>query len=392
MGYGLYLHIPFCATKCPYCDFYSGVFPAKSIPGYLDALEREIEDNAREPEVAGLLATGPASSLFIGGGTPSHLPAGDLARIFAALRRRLPLAPDAEITAEANPESLDAAKAAALGDGGVNRVSVGVQSLDDLVLRRLGRPHDARQALAAARLARKQFPRVNVDLILAAPGLDESVLTSTLDRLLDLGPDHLSAYGLTLEAGTAFGEAKARGELREAPDEVYLAHDALTEERCAMSDLERYEVSNFARPGEECRHNLDVWRGGFYLGLGPSAHSYLPGGEHGVRRKNVSNLAAYIERGREGLSAVEGVERLSPEQAMAERLLLGMRLREGVDLHDFERRFGVDLESATGGTARGLIEAGLLDRRGGRLVATEKGRPVLDSVLLRLTSELKSAA
>lgn len=392
MSYGLYLHIPFCATKCPYCDFYSGAFAADRVPDYVDAVEREIERAVADPEVAPLLESGPAASLFVGGGTPSHIPAGDLARIFARLRHRLPLTPDAEVTAEANPESLDAGKAAVLRDLGVNRLSVGVQSLDDQVLRRLGRPHDARQAFAAAQLARARFPRVNFDLILAAPDLTRRSLARALERLLDLGPDHLSAYGLTIEPGTAFGALKARGELGEAPDEEYVAQDEIVEEYSRRAGLARYEISNFARPGEECRHNLDIWRGGFYLGLGPSAHSYLPGGEYGIRRKNVADLAAYGTRTRRGESPVAEVERLGAADAMAERFLLALRLAEGLDVHDFEQRFGIPLEAATGGSAAPLLERGFLSRRGRRLLATPRGRLVLDAVLVRLTSELRAAA
>jgi oxygen-independent coproporphyrinogen-3 oxidase len=389
--YGLYLHIPFCATKCPYCDFYSGAFAADRIAGYVDAVAAEIERAAAEPEVAALLAAGPAESLFLGGGTPSHLPAGELARLLAALRRRLPLASDAELTAEANPESLDDEMAAALRDLGVNRVSVGVQSLDDAVLRRLGRPHDAAQALAAARRARIGFARVNFDLILAAPELGHSALAATLDRLLDLGPDHLSAYGLTIETGTAFAALKARGELRELPDDEYVAQDELTEERCQRAGLLRYEVSNYARPGEECRHNLAIWRGGHYLGLGPSAHSYLPAGDFGMRRANVADLAAYVARIRRGESPVVQSERLDRDTAIAEHLLLGLRLTEGVDLDAFERRFGISFEAATEGAAEPLLARGLLARAGRRLIATPQGRWVLDSILLSLTARLAAA-
>jgi oxygen-independent coproporphyrinogen-3 oxidase len=392
VSYGLYLHIPFCATKCPYCDFYSGAFAVDRIGSYLDALEIELELAAADPEVRVLLDRGPADSLFLGGGTPSHLPAGDLSRLLASVRRRLPLAADAEVTAEANPESLDAGKAAVFRDLGVNRVSVGVQSLDDAVLRRLGRPHDARQAAAAAALARAQFSRVNFDLILAVPGLTRPALAETVERLLDLGPDHLSAYGLTFEPGTAFGVLAARGELREAPDDEYVAQDELTEARCREAGLRRYEVSNYARAGEECRHNLAIWRGGYYLGLGPSAHSYLPAGEHGMRRANVADLGAYVARIQRRQSPVDRVERLDAASAIAERLLLGLRLEEGVDLDAFERRFEVSFEAATGGAAAPLLARGLLAiSRGRRLVATPAGRWVLDTILLRLTSQPAAA-
>ena len=267
-----------------------------------------------------------------------------------------------------------------------------MQSLDDAVLRRLGRPHDAAQALAAARVARATFPRVNFDLILAVPGLGRPALADTLARLIDLGPDHLSAYGLTVEPGTGFGAMRARGEFEEAPDDEHLAHDEMVEAACARAGLRRYEVSNYARPGEECRHNLDVWRGGFYLGLGPSAHSYLPAGEHGTRRANVSDLAAYVERARRGESTVAMVEHLTRVEAMAERLLLGLRLAEGVDGEAFARRFGMPLEAATAGSIEPLVARGLLARHGARIAATRRGRFVLDSILVRLAGSLAAAA
>jgi oxygen-independent coproporphyrinogen-3 oxidase len=390
-GYGIYLHTPFCATKCPYCDFYSGVFPESWIAPYVAAVKAEVARAASEPLVARLRAGGAAASLFVGGGTPSHLDPGALAELLAAIRAAFPLAPGAEVTVECNPESLDAERAAVLRDLGVDRVSLGVQSLDDRVLVRLGRPHDAAAAFSAARRARAAFPRVNYDLILAVPGLTRTSLARTLERLLALAPDHLSAYGLTLEPGTVFGALAARGDLRPAPDEEYLAQDELVAAAAARARLLRYEISNFARPGEECRHNLAIWRGGFYLGLGPSAHSYLPGGAHGVRRANGRDLAAYVAQLARGESPAGPAETVSTEQAMAEFLLLGLRLTAGIELATFGRRFGIDLAAATGGEMAALVDAGFLTLAGGRLAATARGRAVLDSILGRLATRLRAA-
>lgn len=388
LEYGIYLHTPFCATKCPYCDFYSGVFPEPLVAKYVAAAAAEVEQVAADPLVAPLRARGTATSLFVGGGTPSHLPPAALTRLAGAIRAAFPLAPGAEITVECNPESLTREQAAHLRDLGVERVSVGVQSLDDLALARLGRPHDAAAALAAARLARAVFPRVNFDLICAVPGLTRESLRATLDQLLALAPDHLSAYGLTIEAGTAFGALAARGELAAEPDEEYMAQDALVEEQAAAAGLRRYEVSNYARPGEECRHNLAIWRGGFYLGFGPSAHSYLPAGEHGLRRANGKDLARYLAQLERGDSPVATAEAVSHEQAMAESLLLGLRLAEGIELETFARRFGVTLADATGGELAPLVAGGFLVLDRARLCATPRGRAVLDLVTARLATRL----
>ncbi len=270
----------------------------------------------------------------------------------------------------------------------MNRVSVGVQSLDDDVLRTLGRPHDAAQALAAARLARATFPRVNFDLILATPGQTRASLTAALDRLLALEPDHLSAYGLTLEPGTVFGARAARGELEPAPDTEYLAADAIVESAAERAGLRRYEISNYARPGRECAHNLAIWRGGFYAGLGPSAASTLPGGAYGRRRTNVADLAAYIRKVRAGESPVATEELLDRRAAMTEALLLGLRLEEGVSLRGFAARFAASLPEVLGSALPPLVTAGFLALLGDRLRATARGRPILDSILARLAGAL----
>ena len=386
-GLGLYLHTPFCATKCPYCDFYSGVFPEAGVPAFVHALAAEAEAAASDPELQAWMANGPVTSVFFGGGTPSHLPGPALRRLFEVVRANFPLATAAEITVECNPESLTEEKADLLRELGVNRVSVGVQALADPVLKTLGRPHDAAAAFAAAKVARASFPQVNFDLILAAPGLTRPLLEQALGRLLDLGPDHLSAYGLTFEPGTVFGALAARGEMRPARDEEYLAQDELVSTRAAAAGLERYEISNYARPGKECAHNLAIWRGGYYLGLGPSAASTLPGGAHGRRRTNVRDLAIYVRRWEAGQSsAVE--EGLGREAAMIEALLLGLRLTWGLDRHRFEQRFEQPLADALGAALPPLLAGGFLVLDRDHLRLTDRGRPLLDAILDRLTGGL----
>jgi oxygen-independent coproporphyrinogen-3 oxidase len=388
-GLGLYLHTPFCATKCPYCDFYSGVFPDQGVPGFERAFAAEARAAAADPDLAAWLTREPVTSVFLGGGTPSHLPAPALRALFQTLREHFPLAAAAEITAEANPESLTAEKADLLLALGVNRVSVGVQSLIDPVLRALGRPHDAETAFHAAALARARFPAVNFDLILAAPGLTPAGVASTVDRLLELGPDHLSAYGLTIEPGTGFGARAARGELTPAPDEEYLAEDELVTVAAARAGLFRYEISNYARPGAECAHNLAIWRGGYYLGLGPSAASTLPGGAFGRRRTNVADLAAYVGSWGAGRPCAEE-ELLTREAAMIETLLLGLRLNEGIAGTRFEQRFGTSLAAALP-VLPALVAGGFLTWDSAHLQLTERGRPLLDAILGRLTAGLARA-
>jgi len=389
-GLGLYLHTPFCATKCPYCDFYSGVFPEAGVPAFVAALAREAEAVVRDPELQAWLAASPVTSVFLGGGTPSHLPEPALRRLFDIIRATFLLAPAAEITVECNPESLTPEKADLLLELGVNRVSVGVQALADPVLRTLGRPHDAAAALTAAQVARARFPQVNFDLILAAPGLTQPLLRAALDRLLALGPDHLSAYGLTIEPGTTFGAQAARGELKPARDEEYLAQDELVANAARNAGLERYEISNYARPGRECAHNLAIWRGGYYLGLGPSAASTLPGGSYGRRRTNLRDLAGYVRRWEAGLSVADE-EPLGREAAIIESLLLGLRLTAGLDRRRFEQRFGAPLTAVLGAALPPLLEGGFLVLGADHLRLTDRGRPLLDAILERLASGLGSA-
>jgi putative oxygen-independent coproporphyrinogen III oxidase len=389
-GLGLYVHTPFCATKCPYCDFYSGVFPTDDVPGFVAAMAAEVEATAADPALAPWLADGGVTSVFFGGGTPSHLEAAALRRLFALVAESFPIAPGTEITVECNPESLTPEKADLLVELGVNRVSVGVQSLDDHVLQALGRPHDAKAAYRAARLARERFPRVNFDLILATPHLTRAALGSALDRLLALGPDHLSAYGLTFEPGTVFGVRAARGELLPAADEEYLAQDELVMTKVAAAGLHRYEISNYAHPGRECAHNLDIWRGGYYLGLGPSAASTLPGGPFGRRRTNVRDLARYVASWRTG-TGVRSEEHLDREAAILESLLLGLRLTSGVDRERFAHRFGIALDRALGAALPPLVAAGFLAADQAALRLTPRGRPLLDAILGRLASGLAVA-
>lgn len=369
----LYVHWPYCARICPYCDF------------------NVVRDRGRAEEQAALAAAiladmeaqaerlGPRrlASVFFGGGTPSLMPPDQAARVIDRARALFPGGGDVEITLEANPTDAEAGRYAALAEAGVNRLSLGVQALEDEALRFLGRNHSADEALRALDLARAAFPRLSIDLIYARPGQTVEAWTDELNRAVDLGFEHVSPYQLTIEPATAFGRAFARGTLV-PPDEdraadLYETTQAVLEAR----GFTAYEVSNHAR-GEAARsaHNLHVWRGGDYIGVGPGAHGRLTLG--GVRTATVAHpritdYAAGVAARRPWCEE----QPLSPLEADEERLLLGLRTTQGVPA-DLIARLGLTER------ARGLSEQGLLTQTGGRLAATPAGRPVLDAVLKAL--------
>jgi oxygen-independent coproporphyrinogen-3 oxidase len=319
----------------------------------------------------------PAASLFFGGGTPSLLPPEALAAVVADARRGLGLVPDAEVTLEANPEGLDAARLRGFRAAGVTRLSLGVQSVDEAVLRRLGRTHsaaDARGAFAAARAA--GFDDVNVDLLFACPDEELRGWMRTLDEVLAWEPDHLSAYALTLEPATPFGRRPPAG----LPDEdLQVAQFEALVERAHRAGLERYEVSNFARPGHRSRHNLGYWRREDYIGLGPGAHGALGAVRYATQRSEPRWRAAALA----GEWAIEGWERLSARQMAAERIVLGLRLIEGIPAAWLEEH----LADAPGGAAGALARyeaAGVLALREGRLALTDRGVLISDAIFAEL--------
>lgn len=374
-GFGLYVHWPFCAAKCPYCDFNSHV-------------RRDIDqDRWRAALVAGVrrvAAETPGrvlNSIFFGGGTPSLMPPETVASVLEAARG-WPWANDIEITLEANPTSVEAGRFRAYRDAGVNRVSLGVQALDDASLRALGRMHDVAEALAAFDIARDTFDRVSFDLIYARQGQGLADWRAELSRALALAVDHLSLYQLTIEAGTRFGDLHARGRLRDLPPpELSADLYALTTDLCGAAGLPGYEVSNHARPGAESRHNLVYWRYGDYAAVGPGAHARLTTG--GARTATEALRApeawlAAVEAGGPGLAAREA---LSPEDQAVEMLLMGLRLGEGIELARYAALAGRPLDPEA---VAELAAGGLLAVREGRLVATPAGRIVLEAVLRQL--------
>lgn len=337
----VYVHFPYCARKCPYCDFATRAITPADVPhvAYADAVLRELE--GRSASLAGRRL----SSVFFGGGTPSLWDAAELGRVLDAIRSAFSeQAPDLEITVECNPSSFDEAKAASLAEVGVNRVSIGIQSLDDTRLRFLGRLHDAEGALRALGHARKHFARVSGDLMFGMPGQDVAALEAEVRRLVDTGVEHVSAYSLTIEQGTVFGDLAKKGRLPLADEEEAAAMFVAVEPLFAELGFDRYEVSNFARPGAEARHNLHYWRQGAYLGLGAAAVGCLDTGVGSARRyRNEPDGDRYIAAS--AAEREESEEKLDPQTLLREALMLGLRTAEGIDLAAVERRAGIPLRT-----------------------------------------------
>ena len=373
----LYIHWPFCASKCPYCDFNSHVREGGvDHPRFRAALRRELAHEATR------VGKRQVSSVFFGGGTPSLMQPETVALLLEDAAGLFAMAPDCEVTLEANPTSVEAAKLRGFRDAGVNRLSLGVQSLDEEALRFLGRKHDAREAVAALEHARATFPRLSFDLIYARPGQSEAAWRAELRQALALAADHLSLYQLTIEPGTRFATEHARGAFAlPADDDAARMYEATAEE-AARFGLRPYEVSNYAVPGAESRHNLAYWRYGDYLGIGAGAHQrlLLDGAMLATRRHRApEEWAARVER--DGHAAVEETV-LSPQARGREALLMGLRLAEGVDPARVERRAGLPFAEAVDmAMLAALIEEGWMEWQGPRLRATDEGRVRLDSLL-----------
>ena len=372
----LYVHWPFCLAKCPYCDFNSHVRERVDQRRFAAALRTELTWEAAR------LGRRPLASIFFGGGTPSLMEPATVADLVADARRLFAAEPGLEVTLEANPTSVEAGRLAAFAQAGVNRVSLGVQSLRDASLRALGREHDAAQAVAALQLARNIFPRVSFDLIYARPGQSLVDWRAELDEALALAADHLSLYQLTIEPGTAFEALHRRGAIVLPDDDTGAALYDATAEAAARHGLAAYEVSNYARPGSESRHNLAYWRYSDYAGIGPGAHGRVTLGDDLVatRRHRAPEVwADRVERDGHG-STPEEV--LSARDRAQEMLLMGLRLAEGVDAARFAARTGMSLADALDqDTLRAAIEAGYVEPPGARLRATEAGRRRLDALL-----------
>ena len=372
----LYIHWPFCLAKCPYCDFNSHVRDRIDQARFARALRTELAWEAAR------LGRRPLGSIFFGGGTPSLMDPATVADLILDATRLFDPAPDLEITLEANPTSVEAGRLRAFRDAGVNRVSLGIQSLDADALRFLGRTHSAEQAIAALELARGLFPRVSFDLIYARPGQDLPAWRAELDRALGLCADHLSLYQLTIEPGTRFEAMHRRGEIALPDEDAAAALYGETEAASAQHGLAPYEVSNLAGTGAESRHNLAYWRYGDYAGIGPGAHGRLTFDDALIatrRHRAPEPWAERVERDGHGSTAEEAI---APADRAREMLLMGLRLTEGVDAAGFGARTGLPLEAALDGEVlERAIEAGYLTLHAGRLAATGEGRLRLDALL-----------
>jgi oxygen-independent coproporphyrinogen-3 oxidase len=369
---GLYIHLPFCSSLCPYCDFPVRPFSSASARELLKALYRHL------PRVVASAGGRPLDHLYLGGGTPSMLPAAELAGLVEAVGGLLPLAPEAEVTIEANPGTLSLRKLTLLRRAGFNRLSLGAQSFDPGLLRVLGRRHSFSYTRRAAREARAAgFANLSLDLIYGLPGQNARRAETDILAALELAPDHLSLYELTLGPGTPFGRAYRKGRLP-LPDDDDLA---VWEERALAlieaAGLARYEVSNFARPGFECRHNLSTWRGGDYLALGPGAHGHLAG-RRWAWLAEVEEYAQALKQGREPLAFVE---ELTPAQRVLELVMLGLRTVEGVDLDAVARLLGADPLTAWAGEIQRARELDWARVAAGRLAPTVRGLGMADAVV-----------
>ncbi|TGD97610.1 radical SAM family heme chaperone HemW [Methylobacterium nonmethylotrophicum] len=379
VGFGVYLHWPFCAAKCPYCDFNSHVRHSRPDQArWRAAFAREIAHAAR-------LAPGrTVTSIFLGGGTPSLMEPATVGALLDAVAGAWSVAPDAEITLEANPTSVEAERFRGYRAAGVNRVSLGVQALDDAALKALGRLHSTAEALRAVETAASHFDRYSFDLIYARPDQTPQAWARELREAIARAAEHLSLYQLTIEEGTPFHGLAAAGKLTVPDDDTARALYDVTQEVCAAAGLPAYEISNHARPGAESRHNLLYWRYGEYAGIGPGAHGrlVLPEGRTGTATER--SPEAWLARAEgEGHGIVE-TEALSPGDQADEFLMMGLRLREGIDPARYHALSGRPLDP---GRVAGLVAAGLVARTAeGRLAATPKGAPVLNAVVAELAA------
>jgi len=371
----VYIHWPFCKSKCPYCDFNSHVRERIDETRWRQALLAELAWWAEQTEGAAV------TSIFFGGGTPSLMAPETAAAILNAVRKHWRLAADCEITLEANPTSVEAARFRALRDAGVGRVSLGVQALDAAALKFLGRGHDVREAQAAVEVARTTFPRFSFDLIYARPGQTPAAWARELTAAVAMAGDHLSVYQLTIEAGTAFATSFARGDFALPDEDTAGALYEATQAALEAAGLPAYEISNHARPGQECRHNLAYWRGHDYLGVGPGAHGRLTSGPARFATRQMKApetwLAAVEERGH----GTEEFVRLTPDERRSEMVMMGLRLAEGISRDRFFAATGMNFDEAFGDRLTPLVDGGFVELDEHALRATASGRQRLNALL-----------
>jgi putative oxygen-independent coproporphyrinogen III oxidase len=375
-GFGIYVHWPFCRAKCPYCDFNSHVREAIDQDRWRAALLTELAHYAAQtPERT-------VTSLFFGGGTPSLMEPETTAAVIAAVKLHWATAEDLEITLEANPTSVEIERFRGFRDAGVNRVSIGVQALDDQVLKFLGRQHSSAEAIRALEIGRRTFPRLSFDLIYARPGQSLEAWQDELSTALDLANSHLSLYQLTIEPGTAFEQRVARGDFQILPEEQQATLFDWTAARLERAGLPAYEISNHARPGDESRHNLTYWRYGDYVGVGPGAHGRLTLDGKKLATRQHRAPEAWLEAVERAGHATRQRDEVAPAARLQEMVMMGLRLAEGIPAARFVAETGTDVGAALDGKAlKRLIEGGFLTLQDDRLRATKEGRARLDAVL-----------
>ena len=375
---GIYVHIPFCASRCSYCDFFSTLSLSESGEPYVNALLAEAA--LRQTELQGE----PIRTLYLGGGTPSQLPLPQLSRLITGLRERLDLEAVEELTVEANPDDVTPEWCRAVSRLGVNRVSMGVQSFEDKILRLIGRRHTAQQAAeAVARLRAAGIDNISLDLIFGLPGQTPESWAASVRQAIDLQPQHISAYGLTYEEGTRLWHQRERGEVTEVPEDQCLEMYHILVDVLQAAGYEHYEISNFAKPGYRSRHNSSYWNDTPYLGLGAAAHSY----DGRVRRYNPHDLQQYISKITAGETAFEH-EELTPWERYDERVMLGLRTADGVDADRLRLDFGDEACQHFIREAQRHIEAGHLHvKDGSRYVLTRDGILLSDSIIRDLMSD-----
>lgn len=376
-GFGIYLHWPFCAAKCPYCDFNSHVRHQKiDQPRFVEAFKREIEHNRQ--------STGPreVTSIFIGGGTPSLMDPETVSEILQAVKDAWTVPDHIEITMEANPSSVEASRFKGYRQAGVNRVSMGVQALNDKDLKFLGRLHNVAEAKKAISLARDIFPRMSFDLIYARPHQTPADWADELREAIDLAADHLSLYQLTIEEGTPFFKLHEAGKIPMLEDSLQAELYEITQKVCTENGMPSYEVSNHAQPGAESQHNLNYWRYGDYVGVGPGAHGRITTGGKKFATVTEKHPETWLELVEQHEHGIIDIEQLTSQDQADEMLLMGLRLREGIDVSRWsslsDREFDTERES-------NLIHYGMIERiNNNRIRCTPSGMMVLDSVVADL--------
>lgn len=368
-NYGLYIHIPFCVKKCAYCDFVSFPMEREGRMQYLQFLAREMELWQRE------LSGYSADTIFVGGGTPSALSLEELDFLFGTLQNRFPLEQTKEFTVECNPGTVDREKLSLMREAGVNRISFGLQSALDKELKTLGRIHSYADFLESYELAVKTgFETINIDLMSAIPGQTLTSYEESLRQVIKLAPAHISSYSLIIEEGTPFYEKY--GDTSPVDEETDRKMYEMTREQLASAGYERYEISNYAKSGKQCLHNMKYWRRQEYIGIGLSAASFWKG----CRMKNEDGIPGYQEKLKSGKLPVCETETLTKQEEMAEFMFLGFRCMEGISILDFEKQFHEDFNSHYGETVKRFLAQGLMEQEGDRVFLTPKGIDVSNRI------------